>query len=116
MLSREQILSAEDIVTETFDVPKWGEVTIRTMTGEQREELEGLIASFKQAGAKGGKKSARAIAAVFSLVDASGVRLFKVEDAAALAQKSGVALDCIFDRVLKLNAMTKSEAEAISGN
>lgn len=114
-MNRDEILAADDLPTDTFTVPVWGEVTIRTLDGEQREELENLIQNFKARGAS--KKSVRALAAVYSLVNKGTIDpMFKVEDATLLAKKSGVVLDTIFDRVLKLNAMTKAEAEAISGN
>jgi len=114
-MNRDEILSADDLATDTFSAGKWGEVTIRELDGEQREELENAIQGFKTRG--GSKKSVRALAAVYSLINkASGEPLFKPEDVAALAKKSGVALDTVFDRVLRLNAMTKAEAEAIAGN
>lgn len=113
MLDRASILAAKDIITETFPIPQWGgDVTIRMLTGEQREELESRIQTFKS----GAKKSVRALAAVYSLVGEDGAPLFTQSDVAELAAKSGVALDTIFDHVLKLNAMTKAEAGELEKN
>lgn len=108
-MNRDEILNASDLATETFDVPKWGSVTIRELTGEQREQIETAVKSM-------GKQSVRALAAVHSMIDADGKPVFRVSDVSALAKKSGVALDAVFGRVVKLNAMDKSEVEAIAGN
>src|SRR5688572_15617303 len=104
MLDRASILAAKDLATDTFPVPQWGgDVTIRMLNGEQREELENRIQSFSKSG---GKKAVRALAAVFSLVDANNEPIFTVSDVSQLAGKSGVALDIVWDHVLKLNAMS----------
>lgn len=113
-MNREELLASDDLATETFDCPKWGSVTIRELNGEQREELENLIQGFRTK--PGGKKTVRAIAAVYSMLDTSGNLLFKPADADAVAKKSGVALDAVFSRVLTLNALTKEEAAVIAGN
>lgn len=114
-MKRDEILGLDDLGTDTFPVPKWGEVTIKELTGEQREELENLIQGFKARGAS--KKSVRALAAVYSMVDKeTGETMFKADDVTALAKKSGVALDAVWDRVLKLNAMSKDEAAVVAGN
>lgn len=116
-MNREELLAADDLATDTFDCPKWGSVTIREMNGEQREELESLIRQAQSAKASpGAKKTVRALAAVYSMLDSTGQLMFKPEDVAALARKSGVALDCVMDHVVTLNAMSKEEAKAIAGN
>jgi hypothetical protein len=118
-MNREELLALDDLATDTFDCPKWGEVTIREMNGEQREELETLIRAAQSAKPIPGanKKSVRATAAVFSMINKdTGEYIFKVDDVPALAKKSGVALDKVLEHVLPLNAMSKEEAKAIAGN
>jgi hypothetical protein len=118
MLSRDQILGVNDLPTDTFPVPAWGgDVTIRTLDGEQREDLENRIGAAQAAKGQPGRKSQiRALAAAYSLVDGDGKTLFALSDVPLLAKKSGTALDVIFDRVLKFNAMTKEEAGEIAKN
>ncbi len=113
-MTRDEILSANDLATDTFPAGKWGEVTIIELDGEQREDLENMIQGFKAN--KSSKKSVRATAAVYSLRNPDGTPMFTLADIPALAKKSGVALDAVFDRVLKLNAMTSKEAEVVAGN
>ena len=41
MLTKEQILESDDLKTEVVDVPEWGgEVTIRIMSGTERDAFE----------------------------------------------------------------------------
>lgn len=44
VLTREAILSADDLPAETVDVPEWGgKVRIRTMTGSERDAFESSL-------------------------------------------------------------------------
>jgi hypothetical protein len=114
-LTREAILSVDDRRTETFHVDEWGgEVTIRMMSGEQREDLEIKIANREKNGLAG--RRIRALAVVYSLVDERGQPLFTTKDVDALAEKSGTALDKILERIIALNGMNNAEAEAIAKN
>jgi hypothetical protein len=112
-MTRDEILNSNEVPTDTFLVPRWGSVTIRELSGEEREEIESMIQSFAK---HGGKKSVRATAAVISLINTDNTQMFKREDIPALAKKSGVALDAVWERVLTFNAMSKAEAVAIAGN
>ena len=40
-LSKAKILAANDVTTETIDVPEWGgEVAIKTLSGVERDQFE----------------------------------------------------------------------------
>lgn len=114
-MNRDEFLSQNDLATDTFEVPKWGTITIRELTGEQREELEMQI-SNTQKQKPGHRKHARAAAAAFSIVGDDGKLLFTSADIPELAKKSGVALDVVFDKVLALNAMNKTSSDEIAKN
>ena len=44
LLTRDKILSADDIRSERVKVPEWGgEVIVREMTGAERDEWEGSV-------------------------------------------------------------------------
>ena len=44
VLTREQILKADDMTTERVPVPEWGgEVLVKSLTGRQRDEFEGSM-------------------------------------------------------------------------
>jgi len=114
-MNRDEFLSQNDLTTDTFEVPKWGTITIRELTGEQREELELQIQNVQKQ-KPGQRKHARAAAAALSIVGDDGKLLFTQADIPALATKSGVALDVVFDKVLTLNAMNKTATEELAKN
>lgn len=115
MLSRDEILATTDFPTMTVkDVPIWGDVPIRALSGRRLEELESLIKAFQTAGKA--KQSVRAFAVVHSVVDDAGVLFFKPEDMEKVSGQCGKTLDVIWEAVLEFNGMTKKSAETIAGN
>lgn len=116
-LSKDQILSADDLPIRAVNVPQWGgEVLLKTLNGSEREELERLVNEFKTRGKLAGGKAVRAVAAALSIVDENGNRIFQDTDIESLAKKSGAALDLLLDEILEHNAMTKGAAEELEKN
>ena len=113
MSLRDSILNSQDLATVTVDIPRWGTITLRELSGSQREDLEKLLQQFQTK--PQATKFVRATAAVMSIVENDKL-VFKTEDAAALADKSGVALDAVFDKILSLNAMDKKAAAELAKN
>jgi hypothetical protein len=95
MLRREEILGAKDIAIETIAVPEWGgEVLVRSLSGTQREAMDRVIYEGRQVGRP---VSIFATVAAYSIVDATGARLFSDEDIGALAAKNSAPLERIWD-------------------
>lgn len=116
-LSKDQIFSIDDLPMRTVHVPQWGgDVTLKTLDGTEREELERLINEFKTRGKLPGGQAVRAVAAALSCVDENGEKLFEKNDIPTLAKKSGAALDSLLDEILDLNGMTKAAARELEGN
>lgn len=115
VLTRDQILAADDLKTERLEVAEWGgTVIVRTMTGADRDELEAAIV-----GADGRSKDAtilRAKVVALSVVDEEGNRLFKFEEARELAKKSAAALARVAKVAMRLSAITDEAVEEIKGN
>lgn len=112
MLSKDLILSAQDLPAEVVPVPEWGgEVRIRTMTGTERDAFEQSLSLDGQR--KLDNLRARLLAKV--IVDDNGARLFSDEDAAALGGKSSAALNRCFDVAQRLNGLGAAQ-EAIEKN
>lgn len=113
MLTKEQILSALDLKTETVNVPEWnGSVNIKTMTGTERD-------AFEQSVVEGEKTDLSNIRARFCsvvIVDDEGKRLFSDADIVALGKKSGKALGRVFDVGQKLNGLTKEDFKELEKN
>jgi hypothetical protein len=116
LLTRDQILNADDLQTKDVYVRPWGgSVRIRTMTAHERDQFEQQLFTNK-----GGKKErmddVRAYLVSMCVVDEGGNRLFSERDVKALSQKSANALDIIFGEAQKLNAVTDDDVEEIVGN
>lgn len=113
MLTRDQILAAEDLKRETVDVPEWGgSVIVRTMTGTDRDAFDASIVT----GGKADLRNMRAKLAAACIVDENGTRLFSVVDVEALGAKSSGALDRIVRVAQRLNRIGDAELEELKGN
>lgn len=107
------ILAAQDTLTDEITVPEWGgRVFIRSMTGTERDTWE--VYAQGQMSAK--VVTIRARLAAICLCDASGKRLFTDADTAKLAEKSGSALDRVYEAAVRLNGLSVDEVEKIEKN
>lgn len=116
LLSKADILGADDRKFEIVAVPEWGgDVRVATFSGAQRDSFE--MAAF--IGNEKGKHfldNYRARLAASTIVDENGDRMFTIEDVEALANKSGAALDRVYAVAAKLNGLTAKDVEEIAGN
>jgi hypothetical protein len=114
MLTKEQILSADDLATELVEVPEWGgSVTVRAMTGTQRAEFENALVADKKAGRTNLFYSR---VAAFSIVDEAGKCMFTEGDMAALGKKSAKALDRVFRAGCRLSGIGEAEIREMEKN
>jgi hypothetical protein len=117
MLTKEQILKADDLVSQEVDVPEWGgTVNVRTMTGTERDAFE--AASFEGRGksTKVNLVNMRARLCAMTIVDDNGKRLFTDADIAELGKKSAKALDGVFAVAQKLNGLSVGDVEELAKN
>lgn len=121
-LSRDAILGADDLKTETVDVPAWGgKVTLRGLTGEERDAWEASRRQIRNLGTPQQEvvlisDNARANLLVKCIVGEDGKRLFADRDAPALGKKSGKILDQLYDVAAALSGITEDTEEEIEGN
>jgi len=118
VLTRDEILAAQDHRTEVVEVPEWGgSVIVRSLSGTDRDRLEGAgilwergpngtlaIAGYQTAGTR-----ARLVAA--AIVDEEGRYQFSPADVEALGAKDSTPLDRIADVVTRLSGMTPKAIE-----
>lgn len=105
-LDRDAILSAHDVSVEAVDVPEWGgSVYVKTFSGRDRDAFE---LSFGD-----GAQDARARLAVATVCNAQGELLFTPADVGALTQKSGAALDRVFEVAMRINRLSNDEVDAL---
>ena len=113
MLNRESILSIKDYKVKPLTVPEWNNETIyvRTMTGQDRDRFEYL--AMQMADDKEQMIGVRAKLAVMTICDENGELLFTDADLKALGDKSGVALDRVFEAAQEINRITDEEVEQL---
>jgi hypothetical protein len=111
-LTKEQILTADDLVKEEVSVPEWGgSVFVTTMTAKDRDAFESSLFETKGKETKQNLTNMRARLAAMTIVDENGKRVFDINDMDALGQKAAPALNRIFDVAKRLNGIGQ-EAEA----
>lgn len=115
LLTKEQILKAEDLPREVVDVnAEWGgEVTVRTLSAHERDLWE-----LRQAGKseKPDEFNVRASLCALCMVDAEGKQMFGLVEVAALGKKSGAALDKVFEVACRLNRIGAEKVEEAKKN
>jgi len=114
MLSKEEILGANDLIREVVNVPEWGgDVYVYTMTGEERDSFEVSIVDGK---GKTTFLNIRAKLCARTIRDEEGNRIFTDKEIDLLGKKSGIALDRIFDVAKRLNGIGKEEIKELEKN
>ncbi len=114
MLTKQDILNADDTKTTVVDVQEWGgQVIIGVMSGFARDRFEASIIG-KNGGTNAG--NIRAKLAASTLQDEEGNLLFTEKDITALGKKSAAALDRIFEAAQKLNRIGDEDVEELAKN
>lgn len=113
-LTRDDILSAEDLKSERVKVPEWGgEVIVREMTGTERDAWETSVVSTVGNQVKINAVNMRAKLAAVSMVDEKSKRLFSDKDVVALGKKSSAALDRVVDVAKRLSRIGEDELDKL---
>jgi len=109
-LDKKRILSADDLGKETLSIPEWGgDVIVRGLTGEEREEYENMAAANK-AGDKNATRHWRARLVAATVIDDDGNDVFGPADVQALSHKNAAILDRIVDVALRLSGLMDDES------
>jgi len=111
-LTREQILSAEDLKTEEVQVPEWGGVVIvQELTATDRDAYETSVVTVEGDDVQINALNMRSKLAALSMVDDAGGRLFTQKDVVALGKKSATAVDRIVDVARRLSGIGDKRLE-----
>ena len=116
LLSREQIIGADDRKTEDVPVPEWGGVVrVRALSGAERDAYEAGIVQLRGDGSKVvSLQNLRGRLVSLACVDEEGNRLFTDEDAIALGDKSASALERVFDVARNLAGLSENDVEELA--
>lgn len=111
MLTREQILGADDLPKREVEVPEWsGAVYVRALTGAERVQFERVVFSDTAT-----DESVMAQLVALCTVDQEGNRLFTTDDVDALNGKNAKALNRISNAAILFNALDAGIEEAGNG-
>jgi hypothetical protein len=117
LLTRKQILEAQDIQTKTVEVPEWGgSVKVQGMTGVDRDAFEAEIIKQKGKDFSVNMQNIRAKLVAVSLVNGDGKRIFNDKDVTALGKKSAAALDRVFSVAQELSGISTEDVEELAKN
>jgi len=117
LLTKEQILDAQDLETREVEVPEWGGVVlVKGMTGVERDDFEAQMIVGKGKNTTVNMKNVRAKLVAASVVDEDGQRLFTDQDVQALGKKSAAALDRVFAVAQRLSKIGKDDIEELAKN
>lgn len=106
-LTKDQILSANDLTAERVDVPEWGgHVFVRMMTAAE-------LLAFHAANQSGDQGDAFGRLAVLTIVDEAGARLFNDDDVHRLRGKSHVAMKRVVDVAIQLNGLSNGAKDEL---
>lgn len=110
------ILAADDLKTEK--VTAWGhELTIKTLTGTERDKYEASMVEISKDGTpRQNMENIRARLAILCVIDPddNDLPVFNEKDIPALGGKSARELDKVFAACQKLNGFTKEDVEELA--
>jgi hypothetical protein len=118
VLSRDDILNANDIYIQELHVPEWGGILyVKTLNGEERDKVE---AAVMQVGINGQPQKIkldklRSTVASLGICDKDGKSLFTEKDIPLLAKKSAAALDRVVAKIQTLSGMSPADIESLVG-
>jgi len=115
LLTKSDILKADDLKKEKIEVKEWGgHVFIRSMTSTERDAIEQSLYSGE--GEKVNTKGLRARLLSLTIVDDKNKRLFDEKDMRELGKKNAQVLSKLFEVAQKLSGMTAEDKEALAKN
>lgn len=112
LLSRDQILGADDRTYEVVSCPEWGgEVRLRSLTGSESDEWENSL--VRQVGKKqvANMRNARAKLIALCAVDEAGQPLFGPGDVIKLGSKNAAPMDRLFEACQRLSGISDEDVK-----
>ena len=112
-LTKDDIFKVDDLPTKDIDIPEWGgTLTIRTLTGAERDQFESAFVNQDQIDIRGLK--ARLIQ--LTVQNGDGQPMFTKADLQKINSKSASVIDRIFQESQRLSGLTKEDVDVLVGN
>lgn len=117
ILSKDDILRAEDLPRELVDVPEWGgAVMVRGLSASERDAFEASIVELRGKDRRIHLENIRAKLASLTICDEQGNRLFSDSEVTALGKKSAQAVQRVFDVAQRLSGISETDVEELAKN
>jgi len=115
ILSRDDILSANDLPKELVEVPEWGgSVYVRGLNGLERDKFEISCAEQKGKNTTLNLENVRSKLLVLTICDEDGNRLFNDADLANFCKKSAIPISKLFDIAQRLSGLLDNDIKKMS--
>lgn len=115
ILTREQILAADDLPRRQVACPEWGgDVFVRGLTARERDLYD--IETLGNRGDQAKMDCWRVRMVGRCIVDEKGKRMFKDTEIEELANKSAAPVKRLFDAITELSGMTPGAVEDAEKN
>lgn len=118
ILTKEQILAASDLLSETVYCPEWGGgVVIRSMTGTQRDAYEQSLMTRDDKGAfVVDTENMKVKLIVYTAVNESGEPLFTADELAAIAGKNAAVIERLATVASRLSGLGNQALDEAAKN
>lgn len=117
VLSKNDILGADDLPFQEIEVPEWGgTIRLKTLMEDELGPYEEGLIDMAGESRRVVLKNMRAKLLVLAIVDEKGKRLFNDNEIAALAKKSAKAMDRVFTVAQKMNGLGKDYVDDMVKN
>lgn len=116
-LTRDDILQAKDINSKEVPVPEWGGVVlVKGLNGTQRNAYEESLIKMNGKNVGMNMQNATAKLVALTVVDEDGNQVFQQSDVEALGQKSGAALNRVYEVAQQLSGLSDKDMDELTGN
>jgi len=118
ILTRQDIIAAQDVETETVEVAEWGgAVIVRMMSGSDRDRFEQSLTVVQANGRREANlTNMRSKLVAMCAVDEQGNLLFGPDEIEHLAAKSAAAIERVFIVAQRLNGLAPDDVGAAAKN
>ena len=113
LMTKDEILAINDRKHEDVEVPGWGTVRLRVMSGIERAEIE---KRFSGQDALRDPADFRGQLLVRTIVGDDDQPVFIETDIMSLMAKSAAPLECLFEHACRMNAFTGKDVEVLGKN
>lgn len=117
LLSKADIMKAQDIVCREIEVPEWGgAVLMRSMSGKERADFEAAVQSRRKGNNQFDMVLLREMLIAVVLVNSDGERLFTDGEITELGKKSSKVIERLFEEAQDMNGIGAEAVKELEEN